>query len=91
MDISKVEALTDLLLEAGHQHHQAFIEVDGDDPEWPIWYAEYLVDKLPAVLGKELTKSRIVYLLIHFSETLEASEGIHWTKQYAIAWLESQN
>ncbi len=90
MDTSKVEALTDLLLEAGHQHHQAYIDTDGDDPEWPIWYAEYLVDKLPPVLGQALTKSRIVYQLIHMSETIDQDPQIHWTQQYAIAWLDAQ-
>ncbi|MCY4650758.1 MAG: hypothetical protein OXC98_10395 [bacterium] len=33
--------LIDLINRSGPAHHQAFLEVDGWGPEWPIWYAEY--------------------------------------------------
>ena len=38
--------LEELFREVGEAHHQAYIETDGDDPEWPLWYADYLRDKL---------------------------------------------
>ena len=34
--------LVDLFREAGQAHHTAFTATDGDDPDWPIWYADYL-------------------------------------------------
>ena len=34
--------LVDLFREAGHAHHAAFAATDGADPDWPIWYADYL-------------------------------------------------
>ena len=34
--------LEGLFREVGEAHHQAYIETDGADPEWPLWYAEYL-------------------------------------------------
>ena len=34
--------LVELLRETGHAHHAAFAATDGADPDWSIWYAEYL-------------------------------------------------
>jgi hypothetical protein len=53
--------IADLLLEAGHAHHQAFIETDGHDPEWPLWYAQYFQEKLGRLLNYPLSQSEIVY------------------------------
>ncbi len=83
-----MDTLTDqlaaLLKETGHAHHQAFIATDGADPEWPLWYADYLERKLPDLLGVSLTKSEIVYLLVLLSkqQPVEAP-GLAWTEYYA--------
>ena len=79
--MSDLEAL---LAAAGPAHHQAFIETDGEDPEWPLWYAEYLQDGLSAALGVPLTKSRITYLLIDAEQQrlLEDPESA-WPAFYA--------
>lgn len=74
-----VEALAALLVETGHAHHQAFIETDGADPEWPIWYADHLHPKLVGDLG--LTRSEIVYLLIGASRAADPDEP--WPQSYA--------
>jgi hypothetical protein len=34
--------LEKLLRETGRAHHQAFIETNGVDPEWPLRYADNL-------------------------------------------------
>ncbi len=39
MDASE---LADLFRETGSKHHAAFIEADGVDPEWALWYSSYL-------------------------------------------------
>ncbi len=76
--------LADLLRQTGHDHHQAFIETDGDDPEWPIWYAEYLEDKLAAHIGRQPTKSEIVYLLLAAVKAQEAERNSDpWPDYYA--------
>ena len=45
---SSKEKLTDelanLLNETAEDHHKA--ATNGEDAEWPIWYANYLLDKL---------------------------------------------
>lgn len=83
------EQLTTLFDEAGKAHHKAYAAVDGADPEWPIWYAEYLMDKLPAMLGATFTKSELVYLLVRLSkeQALEAP-GAKWPHYYAKFFVE---
>ena len=78
-----------LLMETGQAHHRAYIETDGVDPEWPLWYAEYLMDRLPAVLGRELTKSEIVYCLVDLSKKQPViAPQAWWPDFYADYFLE---
>jgi len=85
-----MKALPDILRQAGHDHHQAFIKTDGDDPEWPLWYAEYLEDKLPDYLGRQPTRSEIVYLLLAAVKAHEAEGSSEaWPEYYARFILES--
>ena len=79
-----VEELETLLKETGENHHQAFIETDGNDPEWPIWYANYLYTRLNKLLNAELTKSETIHLLLSI-EKQRTSEGsdANWPEYYA--------
>jgi hypothetical protein len=58
------QQLEELFRETGKAHHQAFIETDGADPDWPIWYAEYACEKLAGLLKANFTKSELVYLIV---------------------------
>jgi hypothetical protein len=53
-----------LFHEVGEAHHQAYIETDGADPEWPLWYADYLQERLGGLLEASFTKSELVYMLV---------------------------
>lgn len=76
--------LATLLQETGRAHHEAFRETNGFDPEWPLWYAEYLHDKLPAHIGGEMTRSEIVYHLLAAQRAQEDEESTEpWPKYYA--------
>jgi len=44
-------ALARLFRAAGAAHHQAFAATNGDDPEWPAWYAGYLATPMRELLG----------------------------------------
>ncbi len=83
-DSNLVQELAALFKETGHAHHQAFIETDGADPEWPIWYAGYLQDKLIAIFNKDITQSTLVYLLVRAEKehTSQAPES-DWMPFYA--------
>jgi len=62
-DIDIAEQLEDLFRKTEAEHHKAFIKTDGEDPDWPLWYADYLKEKLGKLLDAKFTKSELVYLL----------------------------
>lgn len=84
----KIKALADIFRQAGTAHHEAFKATDGDDPDWPIWYADYLHDKLPAHLGVKLTKSDIIYAIMRLDKELKSeAPGADWARYYAKSLL----
>ena len=46
METDLTGQLEGLFHEVGEAHHRAYIETDGADPEWPLWYADYLQERL---------------------------------------------
>lgn len=85
----KRQQLEALFHEAGSAHHQAFIETDGEDADWPIWYAEFLRDRLAELLDARFTKSELVYLLVGLDrEVQRVAPGANWQSYYARALLE---
>jgi hypothetical protein len=84
-----VQQVADLLRETGRAHHQAFMETDGDDPEWPLWYAGYLQDRLGRLLNRAFTKSEVVYFLVMADkEQSVRAPGADWATFYATLLLE---
>ena len=80
----KIQELADLFSEAGEAHNQAYIETDGYDPEWPIGYADYLLDRLLPLLEASMPKSELIYLLVHLSKIQPAdAPGANWSRYYA--------
>jgi hypothetical protein len=80
----RIDRVAQLLDEAGRAHHKAYFETDGFDPEWPLWYAEYLLDKLRTALDAQFTKSELVYLLVLLDrEQRMIAPGATWTLFYA--------
>ncbi len=79
-----IQALANLFMETGEAHHQAYIETDGADEDWAIWYADYLHGKLPDHIGVTLAKSEIVYLLmlLSYEQPMNAPSG-NWRVYYA--------
>jgi len=72
--------LAELFLQTGKDHHQAFIETDGEDPDWPQWYAEYLEGRLPKVLGAtSLTRTSI-------EQALTEADGYHREQSDETEW-----
>ena len=77
--------IADLLRETGHAHHQAFIETDGADPDWPIWYAGYLKEKLGELLNAEFTQTELTYLFVSADKEQNQRAPGHkdWPSYYA--------
>ena len=83
------EAVVSLLRESGPAHHQAYIETDGDDPDWPIWYAGFLQDRLNALLGTELTKTQLIVLVVELDQMYRSENPtVDWPTFYAEQLLE---
>ena len=84
------EELAVLMTEAAQAHHQAYRETDGVDPEWASWYAPVLQARLGDRLGRTVTRSQIVYLLLKAErEYEEARPGSAWPDFYADVFLEA--
>ena len=84
MERDLTRQLEELFREASEAHHQAYIETDGADPEWPLWYADYLRDKLAPLLDATFTKSELIYMLILVAnEQPLAAPGANWARYYA--------
>ena len=51
--MENTERISALLHEAAETHHVVYRIVDGDDPDWASWYADWLVElsELPEILG----------------------------------------
>jgi len=78
-------AIEQHLEEAGSAHHDAFVDVDGVDPEWPLWYASYLADRLRDSAGFAGTRSELVYWLVRLDKEYgEADSAIPWARFYAV-------
>ncbi|MGB5697047.1 MAG: glutaredoxin [Polyangiales bacterium] len=63
-DRSPVEALAALLEETGRAHHRAFEATDGADPDWALWYADHLQQRIRKILGTDRTKTELVVALV---------------------------
>ena len=86
MTDDRVATLTALLHEAGETHHAVYRIVDGDDPDWASWYADWLLElsELPEVLGSKPVRSELVWLLVTLDKEVAAGavEG-PWEALYA--------
>ncbi|CAN5807426.1 hypothetical protein BH23CHL8_BH23CHL8_31400 [soil metagenome] len=83
------EFLAALLKETSERHHAAFRSSDGDDPDWPSWYAAYLQAHLWDAAGRLPTRSELTYLLV-LAERAHAVSGTEepWPEAYARTLLE---
>lgn len=90
--MESVSDLAHLLEETGQAHHAAFAETDGEDPDWPQWYASYLADRLPGVLGKRLQEDEIAALLVAADQAHRAAQAeVSWPIFYARRLAEAED
>ena len=89
MDSGLRKNMAALMVETGQAHHQAFAAADGADPDWPIWYAEYLQAPLGKLLQTDFTRSQLVYCVMDadFERAARAPER-DWPEFYADQFIE---
>jgi hypothetical protein len=80
-----------LLHEAGETHHIVYRIVDGDDPDWASWYADWLIElsELPQILGATPVRSELVWLLVQLDRDYSgAGPDVEWPQWYATRIVE---
>lgn len=83
------EKLVDLFRETGSAHHVAFAATGGEDPDWPLWYADHMHAPLRDLLKIPFTKSEVVYCLMRAeSEHTVRSPGEDQAKYFADHFME---
>ena len=78
--------IADLLHEAAETHHNVYRIVDGDDPDWASWYADWLLNlsELPDLLGVRPVRSELVYTLVRLDKEYTAAQpSERWENVYA--------
>ncbi|MFN2519642.1 MAG: hypothetical protein ABR525_01200 [Candidatus Limnocylindria bacterium] len=79
-----------LLHEAAETHHRVYRIVDGDDPDWASWYADWLLtlSELPQLIGTTPVRSELVYTLVRLDkEFARQAPGAAWEPFYAAELL----
>jgi len=82
----RLAKIASLLHEAGETHHLVYRIVDGDDPDWASWYADWLVNlsELPQILGAKPVRSELVWMLVRLDkEYAESGTNDQWPDWYA--------
>lgn len=80
----RYDSITALLHKAGEVHLTTHQETNGADPDWSIWYADYLLENgFAALLNAKLLRSDLIYLLVLVDkqQTGEAP-GAQWERYY---------
>ena len=81
-----------LLHEAGETHHVVYRIVDGDDPDWASWYADWLLNlsELPQILDARPVRSELIWLLVSLDkEYTAAGPDVAWPQWYAERVIET--
>jgi len=81
-----VASIADLLHEAGETHHRVYRIVDGADPDWASWYADWLIhlSELPKILAGAPVRSELVYMLVKLDRDFtEQKPAGRWEDYYA--------
>ena len=88
-DTSAESTLVSLFVETANAHHQAFESTDGEDPDWPIWYADYIRPRVAKLLDHEFTKTELVVALVEADNEHRArAADTPWADVYADLFCE---
>jgi hypothetical protein len=81
---SQLDQLVELLKRTAKSHHEAFQEVNGDDPEWPAWYAKNMLPDFEEILDRSISEEGLGDLIKRFDELhAEEAPGEYWAQYYA--------
>jgi hypothetical protein len=81
------EAIAALLHEAAETHHVVYRIVDGEDPDWASWYADWLLNlsELPRLLEETPVRSHLVHALVQLDrDYAQEKPQERWEDWYAL-------
>lgn len=81
-----VARISAVLREAAELHHRVYRIVDGKDPNWASWYADWLIhlSELPSLLGTTPVGRELVSMLVKFDKEYAAQKPEEpWDRYYA--------
>ena len=84
--MDEIATLSELLHEAAETHHVVYRIVDGDDPDWASWYADWLLElsELPELLGATPVRSHLVHALVQLDRDYTSTpQTERWEDVYA--------
>lgn len=81
---SKLDRLVGLIKSTAKAHHLAFEDVNGEDADWPQWYAASMHADFERLIGRKVGVDGVADLLERFDE-LHAEEAPDepWSHFYA--------
>jgi hypothetical protein len=83
------EQLSDLFRATAEAHHRAYLATDGLDPDWPLWYADALLEPLQHLLKVDLTRAGIADLLVQAErEQRSKAPAGDWPAFYASYFID---
>ena len=89
---NRLKQLKELFQLAGQTHHQVFKKENGEDPDWPTWYADWLLSHthFSALAPKAQTRSDLTWFLVTIDREFSANypDQSNWTEYYARRALE---
>src|SRR5438132_1688005 len=88
-DLERVAAL---LHEAAETHHIVYRIVDGNDPDWASWYAQWLItlSELPQLLGRKPVRSELISMLVTLDREFNDKKVAEpWERFYAGRLIET--
>ena len=87
MGDERAARVAEVLRQAAETHHAVYRIVDGDDPDWATWYADWLtrLSPLGAVLGATPVRSALTVVLVQAAEEHPPGSPEHWSDAYARA------
>ena len=89
MNVALIDQLADLLRFTAENHRRAFIETDGEDADWAIWYAENMHNRVSGQFGFTVSKAELVECLLKADvEHRARAPESDWPAFYAEMFLE---
>jgi hypothetical protein len=88
---NELDRVAALLHEAAETHHIVYRIVNGEDPDWASWYADWLIrlSELPKVLKRTPVRSELIYMLVKLDRDFSATKHDEpWERFYAAQLLE---